>query len=280
MFAVHGEKIKSDYFSNNQRVLKMDEQSPRQTRVVRKSAFGRTGLFLPSTNVILREVRCMGGVTRHDGVSVFHMHNMENKENVVCWHCCEEFEGDGMPIPRIFDPIENVYHVYGHFCSPSCCKGYILEHTTFDRGQHMNVFVKMLRQVYGIHHAVVEAPPRISLKKFGGMFDIAEFRKMHNICTVCQPPFVSYCMVVEECMQQPQMELINESMIVDEAKDGDVSQPVSEGLYKKFLNNKREDLLTVRASTMNRKRKEPTSSSSHDNTLIKYAEKVDAVQNK
>ena len=50
----------------------------------------------------------------------------------------------------MFDPSERVFHVYGWFCSANCAKAYILEHSTFDRGYQMNIFVRMLREVYNI----------------------------------------------------------------------------------------------------------------------------------
>ena len=62
----------------------------------------------------------------------------------------------------------------------------------------MNVFVRMLREIYKIEDVIVEAPPRLSLKAFGGPFDIEDFRTVKNVCTVVSPPFVSYCMLVEE----------------------------------------------------------------------------------
>ena len=70
-----------------------------------------------------------------------------------------------MPLPRVF--ADGVYHVYGRTCSPGCAKAYVLEHTTFDRGQHLNVLVKMLHDVYGVTGAVTEAPPRPAMATTG-----------------------------------------------------------------------------------------------------------------
>ena len=39
-------------------------------------------------------------------------------------------------------------------CSANCAKAYVLEHSTFDRGYQMNMFVRMLRDVYGIDSTV------------------------------------------------------------------------------------------------------------------------------
>lgn len=62
----------------------------------------------------------------------------------------------------------------------------------------MNIFVRMLREVYHISDPIVESPPRIALKMFGGPFDIEAFRAQKNVTFVMHPPFVSYCMLIEE----------------------------------------------------------------------------------
>lgn len=178
----------------------MTELPPRAPQMVRKSAYGRTQLFLPSVTGILREVKCMGGVTRHDTANVYHvlpeLHDSDS--TVCCWHCCEEItdRASRVPLPRVYDSLERVFHVYGATCSPGCAKAYVLEHTTFDRGQHLNVLAKMLREVYGITEPVVETPPRPALRRFGGAFDPR--RTVKAQCRLLHPPFVSYCMLVDE----------------------------------------------------------------------------------
>lgn len=177
---------------------------------MRKSAFGRTNLFLQTTDAIFREICCSASSsTRQADTSIFHSHAGNGAqtcpEGTVCWHCCHAFDTTkGMRLPRIYDSTDNLYHVYGWFCSANCAKAYILEHSTFDRGYQMNIFVRMLREVYKITESVVESPPRISLQMFGGPFDIERFRthtiNKHHLVT---PPFVSYSMLVEERQNGP-----------------------------------------------------------------------------
>ena len=154
---------------------------PAAPRMIRKSAFGRTQLFLPSTTTILREVKCMGGILRHDQANVYHvLPSAHDTSGMHCWHCCEPIESTKtcVPLPRVFDTHENVYHTYGATCSPSCAKAYIIEHTSFDRGQHLNVLAHMLRNVYGVKGRVVETPPRPALRRFGGAFDPKKIAKV------------------------------------------------------------------------------------------------------
>ena len=156
----------------------------------------------------------------------------------------------GLRIPRVFDPQEQQYHVYGWFCSANCAKAYILEHSTFDRGYQMNIFVRMLRQVYKIETAIDEAPPRLSLKMFGGPFDIEAFRKETNLCTLVTPPFVSYSMLIEE--RTPPAHERQNSMTRGTVRGlkrptqrvasapTDMGEPAVEGQYAQYLRNKRE----------------------------------------
>ncbi len=220
---------------------------------LRKSAFGRTNLFLTTTNAIFKEIRCSASsTTRQASASIFHTHGGNNShtkpKDCVCWHCCHPYEAEGFRIPRLFDPSESVYHVYGWYCSANCAKAYILEHSTFDRGYQMNIFVRMLRDVYGIDRQINEAPPRLSLKMFGGPFDIENFRTEKNICLTVTPPFVSYCMLVEE--RQPIGNIGEEdktllrcsvrglkrpSELPNAVQSEDICAPNLEGLYRTFL---------------------------------------------
>jgi hypothetical protein len=59
----------------------------------------------------------------------------------------------------------------------------------------------MLFLVYGMSDPVKEMPPRAALRAFGGPFDPQKFRAEHSKkvgLRLLQPPFVSYCMLVEE----------------------------------------------------------------------------------
>ncbi len=240
----------------------MDECLPPRTEygLLRKATFGRTNLFLATSNAILREIRCSANsVTRHADVSIFHNHlgnqEQEKPEMCACWHCCHAFDGKGFRLPRIYDPTDNLYHVYGWFCSANCAKGYILEHSTFDRGYQMNIFTRMLREVYGIHESIIESPPRLALKMFGGPFDIETFRTQKNVCFMVTPPFISYSMLIEE--RQPISNIGEEvntnvrgtvrglrrpsknTAIMEEQNDVDL--PLDNGLYKAFLEKKMSD---------------------------------------
>jgi hypothetical protein len=170
---------------------------------VRKSAFGRTNLFLTTNGALLRELRASAStLSRLATAHVYHSHAnncTSAPAGMLCWHCCHAIDRpDPFRLPRVFDTAEGMFHVYGWFCSPPCCKAYLIGNTPFDRGYQMSMFTRMLREVYNIVEPVIEAPPRIALKQFGGPFDIETFRAQQNVCGLIEPPFVSYCMLVEE----------------------------------------------------------------------------------
>lgn len=205
---------------------------PPVPQLVRKSAYGRTALFLPTRGAMLREVKCMGGVERHDRANVYHVleDTYNSQKEVACWHCCDMIPSDGprIPLPRIYDTADKTYHVYGSTCCAGCAKAYVLEHTSFDRGQHLSVLMKMLREVYGIRGDVCEMPPRPALQRFGGMFDPRRIRAADAERTrsyrMIEPPFVSYCMIVEEHLGE---EAARAGLRTDWAK-GDTVAPLSQ----------------------------------------------------
>lgn len=217
---------------------------------------GRTDLFLKSTSVIFREIKCSTStIARQSTASVFHRHGgniaSSKPDNCVCWHCCHPFDDCGFRLPRIYDPTSATYHVYGWYCSANCAKAYILEHSNFDRGYQMNVFVRMLRDVHNITESINEAPPRLSLSMFGGPFDIETFRTQKNICVTLNPPFVSYCMIIEE---RPPISNIGEATQVAQKgtvrglrrpaerpapqETEEISGPRADGMYAEFLQQK------------------------------------------
>tara|TARA_B110001450_G_scaffold209763_1_gene200765 strand:- start:447 stop:899 length:453 start_codon:yes stop_codon:yes gene_type:complete len=123
----------------------------------------------------------------------------------------------------------------------------------------MNTLTKMLRDVYGVTDGVREAPPRPAMKRFGGTFDPNTLQRA--TCRLLQPPFVSYCMIVEEhvgsdvSMQQPQTVLASEMEVED--ADG-LDEPPPPALFDSFLTTRGEQCRggghTRRGETSGRKR--------------------------
>ena len=197
---------------------------------IRKSAYGRSKLFLPTQNAIVREVKCMGGVAQYENACLYHvLPALLARPDVGCWHCCEPVGDCAIPIPRLYDSVDEVYHVYGATCSPGCCKAYIMEHTSFDRGNHLNVLVRMLREVYGVTSPVMQTPPRAALRRFGGDFDPCA--AVTTRCLLTEPPFVSYCMLVSES----QAEVMTSLSFPAQEEPDTLQEPAPPGLFDAFV---------------------------------------------
>ena len=92
---------------------------------------------------------------------------------------------------------------------------------------------------------------------FGGPFDIETFRQQQNVCYIMHPPFISYCMLIEE--RQP-IKSIGETTQSQRgtvkgmrrpapgsvhAEADHFSGPESEGLYSNFLSSDTAKTMTL-----------------------------------
>lgn len=171
---------------------------------IRKSPHGRA--ILAIENVSYQELRCSSSITQHVRVSsLFHAHVTSTRlpdawstpTDLACWHCCHGFDGCPVPVPRSYDTRERRYVVAGNFCSLRCAKGYLLDNPSFESQQHVNMFTRMARDVYG-ESDVPAAPPRVCLQMFGGPHTLAHFRDGARGSVILSPPFITSYMVVDE----------------------------------------------------------------------------------
>lgn len=93
----------------------------------------------------------------------------------ACFWCAHSFTWKPAIIPEREE--KGVYRVYGNFCSPSCAMAFLLHesldtHVRWERNA-------LLHRVYGKLYEtkrIFPAPPRESLKIFGGPMDIETYR--------------------------------------------------------------------------------------------------------
>lgn len=117
--------------------------------------------------------------------------------NVSCLWCCHDFSNYPFGIPMKIT--ETHVEMFGNFCSPECAAAYI-----FDSIKELNKweYYSLLNYVYKKNKDIKLAPPRISLKKFGGKLDIEEFRLTNTIYDktykVHMPPMISVIPLLEE----------------------------------------------------------------------------------
>jgi hypothetical protein len=96
--------------------------------------------------------------------------------DVACFWCCEQFSGRPCVLPSYI--VEDVWHVYGNYCTPQCALAYLLSegidtHTRWER-------IALLNRLYSdsFEGRIYPAPSRESLQRFGGPISPADFRSM------------------------------------------------------------------------------------------------------
>jgi len=118
---------------------------------------------------------------------------LPSETTVACFWCCENFKGRPCIIPS--HVIDNVWQVYGNFCSPQCGMAYLISeildtHTRWER-------IALLNRLYStfMEGRIYPAPPRECMQRFGGTISSEEFHKIcdsHRIrIDLHMPPMVS-----------------------------------------------------------------------------------------
>ena len=107
-----------------------------------------------------------------------------DKTNVCCWWCCHKFECCPCTMPTKYDSLRKRFSFVGVFCSWNCTKAYNLDKNDQKKYERSGLITLLVQQMYGIVSAlsIKSAPPRQSLKMFGGYMTIDEFR--NNYTTV------------------------------------------------------------------------------------------------
>ena len=123
--------------------------------------------------------------------------------STCCWYCCHAFETVPVCIPVTYDTLQNVFEVFGIFCSWNCAKAYVQSTYSSESSEQLMWMRIMAREVFKMNLGVFPpAPPRMFLKMFGGHLTIEEFRAK-SICAetvILTPPLVSYPIVLQENM--------------------------------------------------------------------------------
>jgi len=99
------------------------------------------------------------------------------KTDVCCWWCCHKFDSDPCYLPTVTDDITNRFIVIGNFCSWRCVKAYNMSLPN-EVTKRLHILRKMLKCVGCNSATIKEAPPRQTLKMFGGHLSIEEFRSV------------------------------------------------------------------------------------------------------
>jgi hypothetical protein len=96
----------------------------------------------------------------------------------LCWHCCHPWQGESIPYPFAYNDRTRKFKVGGQFCSFECIKGYSRDTVSVAvSGIHLMNIRHYRKILTGRTDPFVSAPPKITLRAFGGNLTIEEFRK-------------------------------------------------------------------------------------------------------
>ena len=131
----------------------------------------------------------------HDGESKW-----KEKTDIACWWCTYNFDTMPCAIPEKF--YKNKFYVFGCFCSYNCAVAYNLDINDYKLWERYSLIKLLYYKITGEHVNIMPAPPRQSLKKFGGNTDIKQFRNnsqsLDKEYRLIMPPMISIVPLIEE----------------------------------------------------------------------------------
>jgi hypothetical protein len=116
---------------------------------------------------------------------------LPEKTDTACFWCCHVFQGTPYAIPSHI--LDEIWYMYGCFCSPECATAYLFKERIDNVVQWERY--ALLNTLYADKEKIRPAPPRETLRLFGGSMDISEYRALVHEkklrVDVLTPPMVS-----------------------------------------------------------------------------------------
>ena len=118
------------------------------------------------------------------------------KTNIWCWWCSHPFTGECLGLPVKYHPQKNSFDLQGCFCSFGCMKAYNCAQSNYKQYEISTNLTLMYKRMFGFDKnfaRITMAPPKTSLKVFGGYLSIKDFRKCETEKRIIKemiPPFV------------------------------------------------------------------------------------------
>ena len=97
----------------------------------------------------------------------------------ACLWCCHPFPWKASVLPVSYDAYDNMYACEGHYCSPECAMAYLYADPNLSdvaRWTRHALLTDVYRKLY-TKRELTQAPPRQTLRMFGGPLDIEQFRE-------------------------------------------------------------------------------------------------------
>ncbi len=101
--------------------------------------------------------------------------NICDKTNIACWWCTYNFDTQPLFMPEHYK--NNIYHVFGNFCSFGCMLAYNENMDDYRKGVRTALIKQLYRDIFNCEEMNIKAAgPRELLDKFGGPMTIIKFR--------------------------------------------------------------------------------------------------------
>lgn len=116
----------------------------------------------------------------------------------ACFWCCHSFGWKACVLPISYDAYENMYTSEGHFCSPECAMSYLYAEPNLSDVTRWtrHALLNDLYRVMYLDKDLTLAPPRSTLRMFGGPLDIEQYREYlassEDVVMVQLPPLRLY----------------------------------------------------------------------------------------
>lgn len=123
---------------------------------------------------------------------------LPDSTDIACFWDCHVFRGPPCVIPVAFE--EDILRVYGNFCSPECAAAHLFNEP-LDSTVQWERYALLNRMYADGEQSVRLAPPRTSMRLFGGTLDVTEYRKIVSEkrmrIDVMTPPMISIVQVMD-----------------------------------------------------------------------------------
>jgi hypothetical protein len=130
-------------------------------------------------------------------------HNTKNKlikkTDICCWWCCHQFKNSPIGLPIKHE--NSQFFVKGCFCSFNCALSYNNDSNSDNSSEYESLLYLLFKKMNNATEfkEIQEAPPRESLKMFGGLLSIDEFRNSFDIkYEIIYPPMLAIIPKLEE----------------------------------------------------------------------------------
>lgn len=104
------------------------------------------------------------------------------RTNIHCYWDCHPFNNPPCMIPEKYE--NNIFTVYGCFCSCECAAAYIMKYNDYCRAWEQYSLLNTMNNIINnsdVKKKIQLAPPRECLNIFGGYMDIDRFRSNNNV---------------------------------------------------------------------------------------------------